>query len=95
MPRRRPADPVFAALSDTMRRIIFDRLSRKPQTAGELAHELPVTRSAVVQHLKVLERRHLVASRPDGVRKIYSIDPAGLAPLRAWLEEHLPKSRAE
>jgi DNA-binding transcriptional ArsR family regulator len=54
MPPRRPTDPIFKALGDPVRRVIFERLSRKPQSAGELARELPVTLTAVVQHLKTL-----------------------------------------
>jgi DNA-binding transcriptional ArsR family regulator len=82
MPRRRPTDPIFAALGDPIRRIIFERLARQPRTAGEMAQTLPVTRTAVVQHLKILEAIRLVAATPDGRRRIYRIDPNGLDPLR-------------
>lgn len=55
---------------------------------GELAALLPVTRPAVSQHLKVLKEARLVRDRADGTRRVYSIDPAGLGPIREWLDRH-------
>jgi DNA-binding transcriptional ArsR family regulator len=76
----------LAALGDPTRREIFERLARQPAAVGELASELPVSRPAVSQHLGVLKAAGLVSVRNEGPRRIYSIDPHGLGPLRAWLD---------
>jgi DNA-binding transcriptional ArsR family regulator len=72
-----------------VRVIIFQRLARTPMTAGELALGLPISRTAVVQHLKLLETARLVNASPDGRKRIYSIRPEGLVPLDRWLRQHL------
>ncbi|WP_343712056.1 metalloregulator ArsR/SmtB family transcription factor [Inquilinus sp.] len=77
----------LAALADPTRRIVFERLARGPQAVGELASGLPVSRPAVSQHLAVLKAAGLVLDRADGTRRVYQIDPAGLGPLRAWLDQ--------
>lgn len=61
-------------------------LWRGPTTVGELAERLPVTRSAVSQHLKVLKEAHLVRDRQNGTRRIYHLDPEGLARIREYLD---------
>jgi DNA-binding transcriptional ArsR family regulator len=76
----------WAALGDPTRREIFIRLVDRPRAVGELAGELPVSRPAVSQHLKVLKEARLVVDRPRGNRRIYRVDPDGLAALRAELE---------
>ena len=76
----------WAALADPTRRAIFGRLAEQPQAVGELARELPVSRPAVSQHLRVLKEAGLVIDRPAGNRRIYRADPDGLAALRAQLE---------
>ena len=76
----------WTALADPTRRAIFERLVARPQAVGELARELPVSRPAVSQHLKVLKQAGLVADRPVGTRRVYRLDPDGLAALRADLE---------
>ena len=76
----------FAALAEPMRQTIVERLSQGPMAVGELAAGLPVTRSAVSQHLKVLKGARLVRDEAQGTRRIYSIDPAGLGAIRAWLD---------
>lgn len=78
----------FDALGDPMRRVIFERLSRRPTSVGELAQGLPVSRPAVSQHLKVLKEAGLVNDTPDGARRIYRIDPRGIAAMREWLDAH-------
>jgi len=80
-------DRALAALADPTRRIVFERLARGPQAVGELAGGLPVSRPAVSQHLAVLKAAGLVVDRADGTRRVYQIDPAGLGPLRAWLDQ--------
>ena len=69
-----------------MRRAIVEQLAAGPMAVGELAARLPVTRPAVSQHLKVLREAGLVRDRTHGTRRIYSIDPAGLGQIRAWLD---------
>ena len=76
----------FAALADSTRREIFERLAAAPTAVGELADELPVSRPAVSQHLKVLKEAGLVIDRAIGTRRVYEIDPNGLGELRAWLD---------
>jgi DNA-binding transcriptional ArsR family regulator len=76
----------FAALGDPTRREIFARIAERPRAVGELASELPVSRPAVSQHLKVLKEAGLVVDRPEGNRRVYRPDPAGLAALRAQLD---------
>jgi DNA-binding transcriptional ArsR family regulator len=77
----------IAALADPTRRKVFERLRRGPSSVVDLARGLPVSRPAVSQHLKVLKKAGLVADRPEGTRRVYYIDPEGLGPLRAWLDQ--------
>jgi DNA-binding transcriptional ArsR family regulator len=81
------ASTALAALADPTRREIFERLARSPRAVGELASELPVSRPAVSQHLKVLKDAGLVVHRTHGTRNVYEIDPNGLGALRAWLDQ--------
>ena len=74
----------FAALAEPMRQRIVERLARGPMSVGQLAAGLPVTRPAISQHLKVLKEAQLVSDRAEGTRRIYRIDPAGLAQIRRW-----------
>jgi DNA-binding transcriptional ArsR family regulator len=76
----------FAALADPTRRLVFERLAEGPRAVGELAEDLPVSRPAVSQHLKVLKAAGLVTDRPEGARRVYQIDPQGLGQMRAWLD---------
>jgi DNA-binding transcriptional ArsR family regulator len=76
----------WSALGDPTRRAIFERVAEHPRAVGELARELPVSRPAVSQHLKVLKEAGLVVDRPVGTRRIYELDPDGLDALRAQLE---------
>ena len=74
------------ALGDPTRRAIFERLRRGPRAVGELAADLPVSRPAVSQHLRVLKAAGLVTERRNGTRRIYRVDPAGLEALRSYFE---------
>lgn len=76
----------WAALGDPTRRAIFARVAERPSPVGELARELPVSRPAVSQHLRVLKEAGLVIDRPVGNRRVYRVDQRGLAALRAQLE---------
>lgn len=78
---------ILAALSDPTRRSVFERLAAGPRSVGELARELPVSRPAVSQHLKVLKSAGLVADRAAGTRRIYQLDRSGLEELRAYFEQ--------
>lgn len=78
----------FGALGDSTRRAIFERLSVRPSAVGELAAGLPVSRPAVSQHLRVLKEAGLVSERPEGTRRIYRLDPRGIAAMRDWLDAH-------
>ena len=84
----------LTALADPTRRAIFERLAERPLAVGELAEGLPVSRPAVSQHLKVLKDASLVVDRPAGNRRIYQLDPDGLAALRAYLDRFWNRSLA-
>ncbi|HEY1358825.1 MAG TPA: metalloregulator ArsR/SmtB family transcription factor [Thermoleophilaceae bacterium] len=84
----------WTALGDPTRRAIFERLAERPLAVGELAGELPVSRPAVSQHLKVLKQAGLVTDRPAGTRRIYALDPNGLEALRADLDRFWTKALA-
>jgi DNA-binding transcriptional ArsR family regulator len=77
---------VLDALGDPTRRAICERLAGGPLAVGALAAQLPVSRPAVSQHLKVLKGAGLVRDRPDGNRRLYALDPDGLAGMHAWLD---------
>jgi DNA-binding transcriptional ArsR family regulator len=76
----------LTALGDPTRRAIFERLADRPRAVGELASDLPVSRPAVSQHLKVLKDAGLVVDQAVGTRRIYRLDPDGLRDLRAYLD---------
>ena len=75
------------ALGDATRRAIFERLAKGPRSVGELAEELPVSRPAVSQHLRVLKDAGLVFDRPAGTRRLYQLDPDGVGALRAYVDQ--------
>ena len=77
---------VWTALGDSTRRAIFERLADRSWTVGELAAELPVSRPAVSQHLKVLKDAGLVVDQAAGTRRIYQLNPAGVDALRRQLD---------
>lgn len=77
----------LAALADPTRRRIFESLAGRPQSVGELAAPLPVTRPAVSQHLKVLMEAGLVSVTRAGRRRIYHVEPSALAHLRAYFDK--------
>jgi DNA-binding transcriptional ArsR family regulator len=76
----------MTALGDPTRRAIFERLADGPSSVGALASEMPVSRPAVSQHLRVLKDAGLVVDRQAGNRRIYSLDPDGVGALRAYFE---------
>jgi len=88
------ATEAWAALGDSSRREIFWRLAERPRSVTELANELPISRPAVSQHLRVLKEAHLVRVRPEGTRRIYQADLAGLEALRDELNGFWAKALA-
>lgn len=80
------AEQAFDALGDPTRRQVFRLLRGGERSVGEIASQLPDSRPAVSQHLRVLKEAELVTDRPDGVRRLYSVRPTGLEALRAELE---------
>lgn len=75
----------MTALADPTRRQVFERLDLAPSSVTDLAAGLPVSRPAVSQHLRVLKAAGLVVDRAEGTRRIYSVDPQGVAGLRDYL----------
>jgi DNA-binding transcriptional ArsR family regulator len=76
----------FTALADPTRRAVFERVAERARPVGELARELPVSRPAVSQHLKVLKDAGLVIDQRAGSRRIYQLDPDGVGALRTYLD---------
>jgi DNA-binding transcriptional ArsR family regulator len=79
-------DP-FSALGDPHRRAIVEALAAGERSVQELADALPISRPAVSRHLRLLKEAGLVDDRPEGVRRIYRLDDAGIAEARAFMEE--------
>lgn len=77
----------LGALGDPTRRAIFELLAARPRAVGELANELPVSRPAVSQHLKVLKEVGLVSDKAEGTRRLYRVDPRGVEALRGYLDQ--------
>jgi DNA-binding transcriptional ArsR family regulator len=86
------ASAIITAWGDPTRQAILDRLAAAPRAVGELAAELPVSRPAVSQHLKVLKDVGLVRDERAGTRRVYRVDPAGLAVLRTYLDQFWERS---
>jgi DNA-binding transcriptional ArsR family regulator len=84
----------LAALADPTRREIFERLADRPSAVGILARELPVSRPAVSQHLKVLKEAGLVSDWAAGNRRIYQVNPDGVDAMRTYLDRFWNRSLA-
>jgi DNA-binding transcriptional ArsR family regulator len=84
----------LSALADPTRREIFERVAERPAAVGELAQELPISRPAVSQHLRVLRDARLVRVTAAGSRRIYELDPDGVHALRAYLDRFWPHALA-
>jgi DNA-binding transcriptional ArsR family regulator len=80
-------DTQLDALGDRTRRTILARLRRGPLPVGELANDFPISRPAISQHLKVLEKAKLVVARPVGNRRFYELNPEGFSSLRDYFDE--------
>jgi DNA-binding transcriptional ArsR family regulator len=86
MAKTAKATDLMSALGDPTRRQIVDILSIHPSSVADIAQQLPVSRPAVSQHLRVLKEAGLVTLRTEGTRNIYQLDPEGLAALRDHLD---------
>jgi DNA-binding transcriptional ArsR family regulator len=80
-------EAALVALADPTRRRVFEELRRGPRSVGKIAARMPVSRPAVSQHLGVLKKAGLVVDRAEGTRRVYYIDPKGLAAIRIWLDQ--------
>ena len=78
----------MGALGDPTRRAIFEQLRSGARSVGEIAAELPVSRPAVSQHLRVLKEAGLVTERRNGTRRLYRLNPDGLDELRRYVEDY-------
>ena len=78
----------WTALADPTRRLIFELVAVRPRAVGEIARELPISRPAVSQHLKLLKTAGLVVDQTEGTRRIYRAEPDGLRELRAQLDRY-------
>lgn len=79
--------PILAALADPTRRAVIERVRQGPASVSDIARTLPVSRPAVSQHLAALKRAGLVSERKLGRRRVYRLEPHGLEPLRAYVEQ--------
>jgi len=84
----------FAALADPTRRRIFERIAKKPLSVGAIADEVPVSRPAVSQHLKILKAAGLVADERDGTRRLYRLDRRGIEAMRTYLDRFWDRALA-
>lgn len=88
------AADAWTALGDPSRRRVFKLLAERPRSVTEIADGLPISRPAVSQHLRVLKQARLVRVRSEGTRRIYQVDPEGLAALREELDGFWDKALA-
>lgn len=84
----------LTALGDPTRRKIFELIGERPRSVAEITRQLPISQSAVSQHLKVLRHSRLVRAEPKGASNVYHIDPHGLGQMRAWLDRFWSKTLA-
>jgi len=77
----------IAALGDPTRRAIFGSLARRPKAVGEIAVELPISRPAVSQHLRVLKEAGLVTDRAEGTKRIYQVRQQGVQAIHGYLDQ--------
>jgi DNA-binding transcriptional ArsR family regulator len=80
------------AMAEPMRRRIVEQLAAGPASVTDLARDLPVTRSAVSQHLQILKAAGLVLDRAEGTKRIYQVDPDALAIIRAYFDSFWKRS---
>ena len=83
--QRRPGDS-FDALGDPNRRAIVERLKERPQSVGDIAQSLPISRPAVSRHLRLLKNAGLVADTAEGTRRLYRLHPDGVEAMREFVQ---------
>jgi len=88
------ASVLLDALAEPTRRTILERLADRPAAVSDLAKDLPITRSAVSQHLQILKSVGLVSDRAVGTRRIYTVEPDAVAIIRAYFEAFWTRSLA-
>ena len=88
------ASELLEAIAEPTRRAIVERLAEQPSAVSDLARDMPITRSAVSQHLKVLKAVGLVTDQAAGTRRIYRVDPDALAIIRAYFDSFWSRSLA-
>lgn len=84
----------LTALGDPTRRTIFELIAEHPRSVAEITRQVPVSQSAVSQHLRVLRDSRLVHAQPKGASNVYHVDPHGLGEMRAWLDRFWSKTLA-
>ena len=82
------------ALAEPTRRAIVERLAGQPASVTDIAREMPISRSAVSQHLQILKSVGLVNDRAEGTRRVYRVDPDALAIIRAYFDSFWQRSLA-
>lgn len=88
------ASALIDAIAEPTRRAILERLVDAPAAVSDLAKDMPITRSAVSQHLQVLKAVGLVNDRAVGTRRVYTVDPDALAVIRAYFDAFWNRSLA-
>jgi DNA-binding transcriptional ArsR family regulator len=76
----------LAALADPTRLAVFERIAKRPAAVHEIAHEFPVSRPAISQHLRVLKDARLVLHEAVGNQRIYRVDPSGIEEIRSYFD---------
>src|SRR6478735_7696739 len=88
------ASLMLDALAEPTRREIVERLAAKPAAVSDIAREMPISRSAVSQHLQLLKSVGLVTDHAEGTRRIYQVDPDALAVIRSYFDAFWKRSLA-
>jgi DNA-binding transcriptional ArsR family regulator len=83
---------LLEALGEPTRREIVERLAERPSAVSDIARDMPITRSAVSQHLQVLKSVGLVTDRAEGTRRVYQVDPDALAIIREYFDAFWKRS---
>jgi len=88
------ASALIDAIAEPTRRAIVERLVDGPTAVSDLARDMPITRSAVSQHLQILKSVGLVTDRAVGTRRVYTVDPDALAVIRGYFDAFWTRSLA-
>jgi DNA-binding transcriptional ArsR family regulator len=88
------ASKMLDALAEPTRREIVERLAARPAAVSDIAREMPISRSAVSQHLQILKSVGLVSDHADGTRRVYRVDPDALAIIRGYFDAFWQRSLA-